>query len=242
MWLVAFLFFAAVCAQAQAGEHARDDWPTYGGDAGGQRYSPAKQITRSNVANLQVAWTMHTHALDQSSPLNWRAFFEATPVLWNKTLYFDAPFDKIFAVDAATGNVRWTFDPHVNRAGPIYIVAARGVALWHARRPGTGVCESDAVVVATLDRRLIARDARTGAACPHFGTDGSVDLTQGVDVAYKGFYSFTSPPTVVGDTIVLGSSVADNQNTFVASVRYAASTPAADGKCGGGSRYAGQRS
>ncbi len=197
---------------------ANDGWPDYGGTLAGQRYSTATQIDRENVSQLRVAWVFRTHALDrQQSPLNSRAFFEATPVLWKNTLYFDSPFDAIFALDATTGQLKWTYDPHVDRSKNIYIVASRGVALWHAGRPRPGACGADAVLVATLDRRLIARDATTGLACPKFGHNGSVDLSVGVAIGQLNYYSFTSPPTVVGNTIVLGSSIGDNQMLFAAS-------------------------
>jgi quinoprotein glucose dehydrogenase len=137
-------------------------------------------------------------------------------VLWKKTLYFDTPFDEIFAVDAATGKVLWTFDPQVVGDARLN-QASRGVSLWHANRPGRGVCGGDRVFVATLDRRLIARDATSGQACPGFGEKGTVDLAHGVEIAVPGYYGFTSPPTIVGDTIVLGSSVSDNQAAFAAS-------------------------
>ncbi len=189
----------------------------YGDSLAGQRYSTNRQIDRQNVSHLQVAWTFQTHALAVPSPLNHRAPFEATPVLWKGTLYFDSPFNAIFAVDAATGRLKWTFDPRVDRSKNIYIVTSRGVALWHAKKPLPGVCGSDVVLVATLDRRLIARDSTSGAACPKFGKDGIVDLSQGVAIGQIGYYSFTSPPTVVGNTIVLGSSIGDNQMLFAAS-------------------------
>jgi quinoprotein glucose dehydrogenase len=193
------------------------DWPSYGGDPGGQRYSTDRQITSRNVRQLQVAWTFHTHALDTPSALNGRAFFEATPVLWNGLLFFDSPFNQIFALDAKTGKLKWTFDPHIDRSSQIYIVAARGVALWHAASPRAGPCGHDRVLMATLDRRLIARDAMTGAPCPGFGKHGEVDLSQGIAISSLHLYSFTSPPAIAGDTIVLGSSIGDNQQIFVAS-------------------------
>jgi quinoprotein glucose dehydrogenase len=193
-------------------------WAEYGGTLQGQRYSAARQITGSNVAQLRPAWVVHTHVFDRpSKQSNWKASSEATPVLWNGMLYFDTPFDQIFAVDAETGKVRWTYDPGVDRELPIDIVTSRGVSLWHAKEPGHGVCASDRVFVVTLDRRMIARDASTGEACLSFGAGGTVDLTQGVEVADRNYYEFTSPPTIVGDTVILGSSVGDNLAAFVAS-------------------------
>lgn len=214
--LVVFLLLVIFVSSIEA--QKTSEWSTYGGNLAGQHYSISKQIDRKNVSHLQVAWAFETHALDKpASPLNKRAPFEATPVLWKGTLYFDSPFNAIFALDAATGRLKWTFDPNVDRSKNIYIVTSRGVSLWHAKKPRRGVCNSDTVLVATLDRRLIARDAMTGAACPNFGKNGTVDLSQGVAIGTMEYYSFTSPPTVVGDTVVLGSSIGDNQMLFAAS-------------------------
>jgi quinoprotein glucose dehydrogenase len=217
-----FALFMFVPLSLQAQSLQPEGWPVYGGTLAGQRYSSERQINSNSVAGLRTAWEFHTHDLDRPSATgNPRAAFEATPVLWNNTLYFDTAFDAVFAINAATGKLLWSFDPQVNREGNsgshINIVTSRGVSLWHAKKTRPGVCGRDVVLVATLDRRLIARDATTGAACPSFGEAGTVDLSQGVELADKELYEFTSPPTVVGDTIILGSTVADNHQTFAAS-------------------------
>ena len=137
--------------------------------------------------------------------------------MWNNTLFFDTPFNTLFALDAATGRLRWSYDPKVDREGGIYIVTSRGVSVWQSQHPKPGTCGTAAVIMATVDRRLIARDARSGKACPRFGQAGSVDLTQGLDFGDKTLFEYTSAPTISGDTIVLGSSVADNQRVFAAS-------------------------
>ncbi len=85
------------------------------------------------------------------------------------------------------------------------------MALWHAARGKPGLCNSNRVFVATLDRRLIAVDAETGGVCPGFGRSGVVDLAESLHLKDTTWYEFTSPPTVVGDVVVLGSSVGDNQ-------------------------------
>ena len=208
---------SAAFAQTPPKQGSSGQWPAYGGDPGGQRYASAAQIKVSNVGALQPAWTFHTHVFDTPSPLNSAASFEATPVLWNRTLYFDGPFNEIFALDAATGKLKWSFDPKVDRSKPLFMLTSRGVALWHAEDPSPGTCGSERVLMATVDRRLIARDAVTGEACPGFGVGGTVDLSQGVEIAMPQFYYFSSPPVTVGNVIVLGSSIGDNQAVFVAS-------------------------
>ena len=84
-------------------------WPTYGGDAGGQRYSNAKAINRGNVARLHAVWTYHTHALDSRRPGSYSAAFETTPVLFRGLLYLTTPFDAIIALDPVTGAERWRY-------------------------------------------------------------------------------------------------------------------------------------
>jgi quinoprotein glucose dehydrogenase len=193
------------------------EWSEYGGTVAGQRYSPSRQITPGNVKQLQIAWVFYTHIFDRVSSKNdARSMFEATPVLWQGTLYFASPYDEIFALDAATGKLLWGFDPEVDRDSVFGVVTSRGVALWHSEHPGRGLCH-DAVIIATLDRRLIARDARTGAACLKFGVQGTVDLTKGIRLDDPKYLGYTSPPIVVGKIIVLGSSVADNQKLFAGS-------------------------
>ena len=195
----------AVCALAQQ----TDQWSTYGGNLAGQHHSSLQQINKSNVTALRVAWTFHTGTFSKPGAANSRASFEANPIYWNGLLYLDTPFDEIFALEAATGHKRWSFDPVVNRNSTINIVTSRGVALWHSST-NSGRC-SHRVFVATLDRRLIAVDANNGSVCSDFGKNGTVDLTAGLNLKDPTWYEFTSPPTVVGNAVILGSSSGDNQ-------------------------------
>src|SRR5215469_8050638 len=115
------------------------DWPSYGRDPGGTRYSPASQITRVNVANLKPAWEYHTGALAPPTRNNEKAAFEATPILVDGTLYLSTPYDVVVALDPATGKQRWKFDPQIKRDDNYSEVSSRGVATWldpetHRRR------------------------------------------------------------------------------------------------------------
>lgn len=201
----------AVSALAQRAPKSQVGWAEYGGTLEGQRYSAAAQIDRENVTQLQKAWALDVRQYEGANP---RGSFEATPVLWHGLLYLTTPKDVVLAVDAASGKVRWTFDPGVKDEDVRHIVTSRGVALWHeaSHEP----C-ADRVLMATLDRRLIALDARNGRLCTGFGNGGAVDLSAGLYVPGgsqgKDLLEYTSPPTVVGDRVILGSSVADNQTT-----------------------------
>src|SRR5258707_4354713 len=106
------------------------DWPAYGRDAGGTRYSPLKQIDRKNVAQLKPAWEYHTGALSPVTDLNKSAAFEATPILVDGKLYLSTPFDQVIALDPATGKELWVFDPKVDRAQSYSEVTSRGVSSW----------------------------------------------------------------------------------------------------------------
>ncbi|MCU1233482.1 MAG: Quinoprotein glucose dehydrogenase, partial [Candidatus Solibacter sp.] len=77
------------------------EWPVYGGNPESTRYSPLKQIGRSNVARLQVAWTFDTGA---------RGALQTNPIVVNGTLYGNTPDGHVIALNAETGKPVWTFD------------------------------------------------------------------------------------------------------------------------------------
>jgi len=203
------LTLAPFAQQQRMGE----GWPTYGGDPGGTRFSQSAQITRSNLSQLHPVWTFHTHALDRDPGDRVFPSFEDTPVLSGDTLFVTSPFNLVFALDARTGVERWRFDPKIAKQRSGGIVASRGVALWPLGADGNaeaGFC-SQRVFEGTLDAGLMALDARTGQPCRDFGDNGSVDLRQDIHFQNIGSYGMTSPPTVVGNMVICGSVVGDNQ-------------------------------
>ncbi|MGO8719111.1 MAG: pyrroloquinoline quinone-dependent dehydrogenase [Acidobacteriaceae bacterium] len=215
--LLAAFILLVVLVPTQAAPQT-SEWSTYNGNLAGQHYSPLRQINQANVNHLEVAWTFHTGVFKTPGAANSRAAFEANPVIWHNTLYLSTPFDQVFAIDAASGKEIWPFDPKIDRNATIGIVTSRGVALWHSsRRSGTSTLCSNRIFIATLDARLIAIDAIDGRPCQDFGSHGSVDLTKSIHLLDKTWYEFTSPPTVVKDVVVLGSSVGDNQGVEMAS-------------------------
>ncbi len=187
-------------------------WPNAGGDLGGARYSPLRDIHRGNVKNLRVAWT-YRHGDYRAGwpikPLQGTAF-EATPLLVEGLLVFNTPFSRVIALDPETGAERWTFDPKLDRGQRFHsAMVSRGVAFWAGDATRNELCGSR-IFLATLDARLIALDARTGRTCEGFGDEGTVDLRRDIQpMEDASEYNMTSPPTVVGDVVVVGSSIAD---------------------------------
>ena len=188
------------------------DWSFYGGDAGGTRYSPLKQISRENVGRLHSAWTYHTGALQPATDLNQKAAFEATPVLIEGTLYLTTPFNEVIALDPGTGAARWTYDPKVDRSHDYSEVSSRGVAAWTDPQVAAGAPCRLRLFEGTIDARLIALDGKTGRPCATFGSEGTVNLAHGVGYGpeFRGDYQVTSAPTVVGGLVITGSSIGDN--------------------------------
>ena len=186
------------------------DWPAYGHDAGGQRYSPLAAIRRDNVARLRVAWVFRTG--DAYTPPRGRATaFESTPLYIAGTLYVTTPLGRLIALDPLTGRRRWAFDAHVPKDAGYGDFANRGASAWRAP---SGKLR---LFLATIDGRLVAVDAANGEACEDFGDRGVVNLRAGLrippDPRRFADYEETSPPAVVGDTVIVGSAIADNGRT-----------------------------
>src|SRR5215510_4307699 len=187
------------------------EWPSYGNDVGGTRYSPLTQIDRGNVTHLQIAWTYRTGEVGGVAPGGHTAF-EATPLMVDGMLFLSTPYNRVIALDPETGEERWSYDPQVDRARRFALITSRGVATWlDTSARADRVCRRR-VFVATIDARLIALDAATGVACADFGRDGTVDLTDGITIGDDcGCYQMTSPPAVVSGLIIIGSSIGDNR-------------------------------
>jgi quinoprotein glucose dehydrogenase len=198
---------AAACA---AHWHATaDDWPYYGRDAGNTRYSPLDQITVDNVRQLQPAWTFHTGDVADRSRSTKRSGFETTPLVIDGRLYLTTPFNRVIALDAASGRELWSYDPKIDKTLPYDDgLINRGLASWRGPAAANRPCALR-LFEATLDARLIALDAASGTPCSDFGTAGQVDLR---DVAHyrPGLYHMTSPPIVIDGVLVVGSSIGDN--------------------------------
>ena len=232
-WCVALALALAACTRPAVVRNpsaAVEEWPEYGNDPGSSRYSPLSEINRSNVASLKVAWTYRTGDVsDGKGTWNgkkiWaRSTFEATPLMTDDTLYVATPFNRIVALDPETGREKWIFDPKLDRIG-FYgdDFTCRGLASRVDPQLAPGQPCRKTIYEATLDGRLIAVDGETGKACLSFGSAGEVslrtgiNLTSGIDHLIPGEFHFTSAPAVVGDVVVVGSAINDNDRVTMPS-------------------------
>jgi quinoprotein glucose dehydrogenase len=212
LWVFLGLLVAVGCGAEprSAKVAAAVEWPSYGNDPGGMRYSPLADVNRANVARLRVAWTFRTGDMSNGQDGRPRSGFQTTPIFVDGTLYLTTPTNQVIALDPERGTERWRYDPRIDPTlnyGDGLI--NRGVATWLDPQSTPGRPCRRRIYEATLDARLLALDAATGTPCADFGAGGEVSL---VDVAaYRpGVYHMTSPPAVVDDLIVVGSAINDN--------------------------------
>ncbi len=175
------------------------DWQHWGGSAAGRRYAAIDQIDTKNVSKLSVAWTYRTGV---------GGAFKATPLQIADTLYVCLAGNIIAALNSATGEERWRFDPEFKDSKIGFNTTCRGVTYYQS--PDAPAECAERILTATTDARLIAVDAKTGQRCNGFGTHGEISLLNGMGDVKPGFYYVTSPPTMASGVAVLGGWVADN--------------------------------
>ncbi|MFT4149729.1 MAG: membrane-bound PQQ-dependent dehydrogenase, glucose/quinate/shikimate family [Paracoccaceae bacterium] len=211
----------AEVAEAPVDPGAATDWRAYGRTLAGTRHAPIAQITPANVGGLQVAWTFRTGDTPDAMAQD-----QNTPLMVGDTVYTCSPHNIVHALNAETGELRWKFDPAAKaplwqrcRGVSYYEPSAQALAAAQpAATDGTAAATTPAtcaqrIVMTTIDARLIQLDAKTGQPCATFGTNGTVDLKQGMGEVKDGFYFQTSAPTVSHDLVVIGGWVWDNVET-----------------------------
>lgn len=187
------------------------DWFHYGGSLAGDRYASPSSINPQTVNQLSVAWTYRTgDGTDGRGYDGNPSKFRATPILVEGKLIASTGFNRVFAVDPATGKEIWKFDPEVDfRRSYSEMFSSRGVAAWHDPSSTADQCRTR-IFLGTLDAKLFALDAHSGIPCGDFGKGGQVDLSDGIPRLRRRDFSVTSPPTIVGDLVIVGSAIGDN--------------------------------
>ena len=226
------------------------EWRSYAGNIAGQKYSPLDQIDAANFEDLEIAWRWRSvdamvgrttpgggewrapletivASLEEDDPNLYRrghpprsGGLQATPLMVGGVLYFNTALSQGVAVDAATGETLWVFNPKSYEEGTTPMTGTfrqRGVAYW---TDGEG---DERIFWGTGAGHLVCVDVGTGRPCPDFGPDGSgmVDAMVGLPRANREdrdylnalLYGIHSPPIVVRDRVVHGSQVADRRIT-----------------------------
>ena len=186
------------------------EWPVYGGNKAGNRYSPLTQINTRNVQNLQVAWTYHT---GDNTPEKGQEI-QCHPIVVNGILYGTSPRLKAFALRAGTGEQLWTFDPFKDKEPTLN--ANRGVVYWENG--------DDKRILYTAGSTLYALNALTGEPIPGFGKNGEVSLHEGLGEMLERevkdlFVVATTPGIVYKDLLILGSRVSEGGDAAPGYVR-----------------------
>jgi quinoprotein glucose dehydrogenase len=174
--LASLLLIAATSVPPSAAEPADGaiaDWPYYGGDAGGSRYSPLTQIDRNSVGGLKIAWEYHTGDVSDGSDNRRKSEFETTPIVVDGTMYLTTPFNRVVALDPETGREKWSFDPRIDLHAPYSEgLVNRGVPSWtDPRRAEGGACRRR-IFLATIDARLFASMPHRGNLVPTLAPRG----------------------------------------------------------------------
>jgi quinoprotein glucose dehydrogenase len=182
------------------------DWTHYTADMRGTKYSPLDQINATNFNKMEVAWRFKTDNLGTRPEFK----LEGTPLAIKGVLYVTAGTRRsVVALDGRTGELIWS---HSYREGNRAAIAprqlsGRGVSYW---TDGKG---DERILYVTTGYRLIALNAKNGAMIPSFGEGGVVDLKKGAVFGKgqqiemeTGEIGLHSTPTVVKDTIIVGSS------------------------------------
>jgi quinoprotein glucose dehydrogenase len=186
-------------ADAQHGA-ANGEWRFYGGDAGGTKYSPLDQINAANVKQLQIAWRWKSENFGPRPDFNW----EVTPLMIGGVLYFTAGVRRdAIAVDASTGETLWIYRLDEGaRGAQVPRTNNRGLAYW-----SNGANDARILLISPA-YHLVALDAKTGRPVPGFGSDGIVDLWEGLDRKVEpNQIGSSSPAIVVNDVVVVGAAL-----------------------------------
>lgn len=172
------------------------DWPVYGGDPGGTRFSPLRQINTRNVHRLQPAWIYRCDDM-RTRPAT---TIECNPLVIGPTLYLTTPSLKVVALHAATGKELWSFDPWNGQGGG---GVSRGLTWWSEGE--------ERRLFSAAGNYLYALNPVDGRPIPEFGQSGRIDLREGLDrdLLRQGV-GLTTPGVVYRDLIILGSRVDDS--------------------------------
>src|SRR5690242_18341164 len=207
----------AVAVAACAVAFAQNDWPTYGRDLAGTRYSPLKQIDSGNVSKLVRAWTYHMSA-ESAAPERpaegneveggrgrgrgggGGRTSEVSPLIIGGVMYLTTGYGRVVALEPESGKPIWTYE--VKDGAP----AERGLEYWagDAQAPPE-------LFFGTSTGKLIALNAKTGKPVPGFGNEGVVDMKPGaLNGLTNSMFGLSSPPIIFKNLVITGAHVQES--------------------------------
>jgi quinoprotein glucose dehydrogenase len=184
-----------ILALVAAAAYGQNDWPTFGRDMAGTRFSPLRQVTPQNVSSLQRAWTFHMNPARKENDAPGGRVWGASPLVIDGMMFLTTPYNRVVALEPETGKELWAYE--VKGAQP----AMRGLEFWAGDKSLPAQ-----VFFGTSDGRLIALNAKTGRPVPSFGVEGTVNLKDGVmNGIANAAYGLSSPPIVYKNVIITGA-------------------------------------
>lgn len=202
------------CKDSGTTLEAGKDWPAYGGNKAGNRYSPLDQINVENVKNLQVAWIYDaSEAPDPGNPQKRPKAIQCQPIVIDGILYGTTPELNLFALNAANGKELWKFEPAKDN---LKFNTNRGVMYWAKG--------NDQRILYTAGSKLYAINAQTGKPVESFGEQGTADLHEGLSTGLNHDVSTlsvtaSSPGVIYRNTMVIGSSVSEGGDAAPGHIR-----------------------
>ena len=193
--ILAAIGVAALTSQAPA---QNVDWPAYGGDQGGTRYSTLTQIGRQNVGQLQQVWRLDVAAFAM----------QTQPIIIGRNLFAFSPDGQAIAVDAATGVQKWSFKLAQTPRG-----GGRGMAYWSEG--------NERRLIVPANNLIYALDPETGQPIPEFGNNGVIDIRVGLrdpDPA-RNPMRISSPPSIYRNVFIVNGGVPETSPSVPGDIR-----------------------
>lgn len=193
LWLFLFLLIFAACHTAN---HKTTNWSTYKADSKSSSYSVLKQVNKSNVSQLELAWTFR---FKDELPGARTSRIQANPIVVSGIMYVPSSRNRIYAINAITGKQIWSFDPFNGAQGG---GVSRGVTYWEEG--------ADKRILFTAGNNLFALDALSGKLISDFGIDGKVNLNVGMRGDPEKISVVPSSPGIIyKDLYILGTAVSE---------------------------------
>jgi len=215
---ISLCLLAALCLLISCKKHHQGSdystWGTYAGTKDGNRYSSNNQITLKNVGQLKVAWTYRIHDKDSAN----RSQNQCNPIMVDGILYGTSPKLKLFALDAATGEQKWLFDPVTQdtskKNDPMaFYKICRGVVYW---QDSAG---DNKRIFYSVGQKTFAIDAENGQPIKSFGKGGYLDLAENLGRKVTTYISGTTPGIIYKDLLIMGARVDESEDAAPGHIR-----------------------